>query len=529
MLLRIATAPTLEPPYNSTSQARAMDSVAAPSSMMDGTTTITTENDFGEKSMGNGSRHSDTHVKTPSSTHPGTPLEAPLTLIDQMMPPAYTRMILCFSLPSSTDPAGIIRILRQGLKATVSDIPILSGEVKWAGSSKQKGLCAIHLGCHPELVVKDLTASHLGFSDLRANNFPPSELNGDILCAHPGFPQQRIDLPILAIQASFIEGGMLLGLCIHHLALDGVGITTFLKVLAENCRVFQGQRGEAASKVQIPAALFDRTPLMQGSGNGLISDHPEYTILPRSLTGPPAFLLKSTQSAIFYFSRPALTALKSAASPANCSYSPPSEVRWVSTNDAISALVWRSVMAASYAANRISADAPTSFSLAINGRQRCDPPLPQDWLGNAILYSRADRQLTALFAPNNLADLAVQVRKSVAKVDSAHIKDVVQLLSSLPDISLIKPSCLSDVLGTDAFLTSWWSMSLYQIDWESAFGGRCESVRVPDKGLLPGLQIVLPEVEESKGGGCEIMIVLEEEVMERLREDEVWMKYAEAR
>lgn len=33
----------------------------------------------------------------------------------------------------------------------------------------------------------------------------------------------------------------------------------------------------------------------------------------------------------------------------------------------------------------------------------------------------------------------------------------------------------------------------------------------------------------AKGGGCEIMIVLEEEVMERLREDEVWTKYTEAR
>ena len=62
-------------------------------------------------------------------------------------------------------------------------------------------------------------------------------------------------------------------------------------------------------------------------------------------------------------------------------------------------------------------------------------------------------------------------------------------------------------------MTSWWSMSLYKIDWEGAFGGRCESARVPDKGLLPGLQIVLPQMEESRGGGCEVMIVLEEEVM----------------
>ncbi|SLM40163.1 hypothetical protein LPUS_01350 [Lasallia pustulata] len=137
------------------------------------------------------------------------------------MPPAYTRMILCFSLPSGTGILYAIHILRDGLRATVSDIPILSGEVKWACPSKQKGLRAIHVGRRPELVVKDLTASHLGFADLHATYFPPSELDGDILCAQPGFPQQWIDLPILATQATFINGGLLLGICVYHLARRG--------------------------------------------------------------------------------------------------------------------------------------------------------------------------------------------------------------------------------------------------------------------------------------------------------------------
>lgn len=494
-----------------------------------GTTANATEKGLTDKIMTSGSVHSTAPLETNGATHASAPLETPLTLIDQIMPPAYTRMILCFSLPSGTDTIDVVHILRQGLNATVSDIPILSGEVKWAGPSKQKGLRAIHLGGHPELIVKDLTASHLSLPDLRAKHFPPSELNGNILCAQPGFPQQRTDLPVLAAQASFIEGGMLLGLCIYHLALDGIGITTVLKVLAENCRKLRESSGQAPSKSQLPAELFDRTPLMHASGDGLISDHPEYFVLPSAPNGPPPFLLKRTQSAIFYIPRPALVALKTTASPVNCTPTGASDVKWISTNDAINALVWRSVMAAGYAANRVSADALTSFSLAIDGRARSDPPLPPDWLGNASLYSRANSPLRTLLAHDNLADLAVAVRKSIAKVDSAHIRNVVQMLTCLPAISLIMPYCLGDIMGTHAFVTSWWSMSLYKIDWKIAFGGRCESVRVPNEGLLPGLQIVLPEMEESKGRGCEVMIVLEEEVMQRLREDEVWMKYAEAR
>lgn len=500
-----------------TSQITASYNGTMPSRMLNGTIANVMENGFTDKCL------------RPGTTHASAPVEIPLTLIDQIMPPAYTRMILCLSLPSGTDNPDIIRILRQGLKTTVSDIPILSGEVKWASSSKQKGLRAIHVGSHPELIIKDLTASHLGFADLHAEHFPPSELDGDVLCAQPGFPQQRTDLPVLAIQANFIEGGLLLVICIYHLALDGAGIITVLKVLAENCRNFRDPIGQTSSKVQLPAELFDRSPLMHGSGHGLRSEHPEYAVLPSSPAGPPPFLLKATQSAIFYLSPSALAALKAAACPVNCTQNTPTDFNWISTHDGISALVWRSVLAATYAANKISADVLTSFSLAVDGRARSDPPLRPDWLGNASLYSRADSPLPTLLAPDNFADLAVAVRKSIAKVDSAHIKDVIQLLTSLPDISLIMPYCLGDILGTHAFVTSWWSMSLYDIDWESALGGTCESIRVPDKGLMPGLQIVLPRVEESRGGGCEIMIVLEEEVMQRLREDEMWMKYAVAR
>ncbi|KAA6411123.1 MAG: hypothetical protein FRX48_05435 [Lasallia pustulata] len=285
------------------------------------------------------------------------------------MPPAYTRMILCFSLPSGTGILYAIHIMRDGLRATVSDIPILSGEVKWACPSKQKGLRAIHVGRRPELVVKDLTASHLGFADLHATYFPPFELDGDILCAQPGFPQQWIGLPILATQATFINGG----------------ITTVLKILAENCRNFRTPYGQSSSKVQLPPELFDRAPLMYDSGHGLTSDHAEYVVLPSSPTGPPPFLLKSTQSAIFYLSPSALAALKTAASPVPGNQNRSSEPKWNSTHDAISALVWRSVLTATYAVRQISADALTSISLAVDGRARNDPPLRPDWLGNVTL------------------------------------------------------------------------------------------------------------------------------------------------
>ena len=71
---------------------------------------------------------------------------------------------------------------------------------------------------------------------------------------------------------------------------------------------------------------------------------------------------------------------------------------------------------------------------------------------------------------------------------------------------LIPHSMCADLLGRSTIITSWACFPLYEYEWGSAFGGKCERVRAPRGGMFSGLQTVLPMPPERLGGGCEVMI-----------------------
>lgn len=67
---------------------------------------------------------------------------------------------------------------------------------------------------------------------------------------------------------------------------------------------------------------------------------------------------------------------------------------------------------------------------------------------------------------------------------------------------------------------------MYNFDWGTALGGKCERVRTVASGMFNGMPVVLPELTKEMGGGLEVVVGLEDDVMERLKRDELWMMYA---
>ena len=78
---------------------------------------------------------------------------------------------------------------------------------------------------------------------------------------------------------------------------------------------------------------------------------------------------------------------------------------------------------------------------------------------------------------------------------------------NVPDYRRLIPRSMSaDLLGRDTIITSWACFPLYEYEWGSAFGGKCERVKVPRGGMFGRLQTVLPLLPERLGAGCEVMI-----------------------
>ena len=101
------------------------------------------------------------------------------------------------------------------------------------------------------------------------------------------------------------------------------------------------------------------------------------------------------------------------------------------------------------------------------------------------------------------------------------------MIDGVANPALLMPFAFTDLLQTCMTLTNWAGFAMYDFDWGKALGGRCERVRTAKSGMFDGLQVLLPGLSEEMGGGLEIVVQLDDEdTMERLKGDEVWMRFA---
>ncbi|KAI8284692.1 Trichothecene 3-O-acetyltransferase TRI101 [Colletotrichum sp. SAR11_57] len=89
----------------------------------------------------------------------------------------------------------------------------------------------------------------------------------------------------------------------------------------------------------------------------------------------------------------------------------------------------------------------------------------------------------------------------------------------------LAPTMFLDMPGNHMLQSSWREFPFYDIEWGSAFGEKILAVRPPSVGVTHTMQIVLPD---PKKGGIEVFVGVEHEAMERLLNDPVWRKYAQA-
>lgn len=101
------------------------------------------------------------------------------------------------------------------------------------------------------------------------------------------------------------------------------------------------------------------------------------------------------------------------------------------------------------------------------------------------------------------------------------------MIDGVANPSLLLPFAFTDLLKTCMMLTNWAGFPMYDFDWGDALGGKCERVRTASSGMFDGLQVLLPGLTEEMGRGLEIVVQMDDDdAMERLKGDEVWMRFA---
>lgn len=481
--------------------------------------------------------------------------------------------------------------MRSALAQTFNAIPVLAGTVICIPHASQRGSLAVTAPwrtAQDALSVKDLRETdYPTYESLRSKHFPMGDLKYDILMpgrrsmhVQTSEPLKTDERPVMLAQINIINGGMILGLIMDHTVTDGAGSITVARVWASYCR------GEDGSQLVSPECL-DRTQLMEGDESGRLEDFIEYSYRPgpnisapahgflsRIFTTPYSWIVRSLRSLfgfglsaipplrrmlrsgpardtprpepdplsgeIFFFSQAKLKELKQMASKLESD-----EISWISTNDALSCLIWCCVTAA-YKDNKLEStkdkngsvqrykhERASLFGFVINARRYLRPPLPVGFIGNVLIWGFSIEPLSTLVpTPESVTKCAHSLRREIKRYDDpTYLPRLIGGLKALPDISKVK---LSGEGYTEHIfvVNSWATQEWYDIDWGKFAGGRCERVRL-HKTKTDNFCLVMPEIKSYEGSendaGLEVILSIKEHQMKSLRENELFNRFAEWR
>jgi hypothetical protein len=456
-----------------------------------------------------------------------------LTPLEKIGPKGYLQYVFPFELHESYSPKEIGRILKVAYHAASKKLAPLACEAVPDTEAKQAGVWKLQPIDDDEfeaITLRDLRAPGafpLTFSELKAKSFPVSAFDTDTIMRRQVWPSPGERFRVSQIQANFIPGGLVLGWSILHMFGDATTFHVWTQVWAEECK--RAQNLDILDPIQLPEAMFkDREMLMEPSGRnaGHLEDHKEYTLLPFTPQGaPPKMVSKNHRGQVFYFSREALQALKDEARPDNATST--TTQKWISTNDALSALLWRTVMAVQFPLDTLEGDPESTFNIAIDGRSRTNPPVHPQTLGCFLEYVALSLPIREMLSSLSLADIALEVRRAVARADGEWTDDITTLIDKhVGDVDRLVATAFLDVPGFNCVQTSWANFALYDLDWGLALGGKIQAVRSPSYGVINGLQVIFPTLPD---GGLEVLVGVEESCLDRLLHEPLWNKFAKVR
>jgi hypothetical protein len=459
-----------------------------------------------------------------------------LSTLDQNAPRVYLRYALCFAC-NSRQHTVISERLQRVAKSLVSEVPMLAGVVT---TNKQQKPTSVTVTPNQ---IEEFTATitHLegytqSYQDLCHSGFAPRHIK-DVHLTPLANVLEGNHSPSCAIQANFIDGGLILVIELHHAVADINGVSTILRLMSEGLppRIFDHNDLRSEATVVSEA----RSRLSQGSGA------PAFLCLARNISqrmeqsrqyqhqqfhpnnrddtttvssnGNPNN--PSTCAAIFTFRLDTLLQVtemlnsrRTVRSNLNSTTSSPTTTTTtdnLTPREVLIAILWRAYVRTTNPSTHDN-DARTSISFPINLRPILNPPLNPYYLGNASLPALANSSLTSLTTPYNLSTLE-QTANIVHSAASAQSSDL--LVRSR--ISLLN----SESPGRDWVPTP----QLVVHDWSSSMPAMMEG-QTMDLGLGLGVPHAVRRVGRGVGGNEVVLLP----VNKRMRTWEVQVEVEES-
>jgi trichothecene 3-O-acetyltransferase len=275
----------------------------------------------------------------------------------------YSFITLFFDLSESTSLDAITSQLAKALSSLSVAFPWLSGRVVYVGEGAARTRTIVPHGDHIPLIVSDLSSSEgiPSMSELSEGRFPMhlldySWLLPTIATSWASDNDPSTIAPVFIVQANLLRGGGLaLSIASNHTTMDMTGLGIVVSWFAKACR------GDPFTQTEIDQGNQDRRNVIPLLGDDYIPG-PE---LDDSLLKPPPITSETTESGPSpaegckwsYISFPSLSVARIKAEASKQTVVP-----YISTDDALCALLWQRIVSARIALSSTSALDPSTSS-----------------------------------------------------------------------------------------------------------------------------------------------------------------------
>ncbi|KAF7536037.1 hypothetical protein G7054_g4908 [Neopestalotiopsis clavispora] len=469
-----------------------------------------------------------------------------LSDMDHCMPKLYVQMIEIFELPETTEEErkSIVDNLVKGLQRALFDYPILTGTLHFDNEAKR-----IVVKRRPDsaMTLHIREADDIpSFSVLDKYDFPVHILDSTKVLprqfvAENFIPTYGKDISsggpnVAGAQVTFIKGGLILGLAIPHQVCDGPGFEAFLNAWSRFSFAATTAKGADPDWLgDLPAEVPDRSimtakerpQLTAEELEGFVAKFPTIKMRDGPPAPPPAdFKMPVVKTRIWHFPKSKLQELKE-----KCSVGLEPGT-WISTYDALLAIMWRATVRAKSPLLKPSVDAPSKAVHAVNARGRAAQNINERYIGTAITIPiskllTVGQVLGDLDA--TLPILAQKVRASTNSITPDYVNDLIKYAAGSRDMRYSELD-MDWILSLDVMAFDWHTMKSYQ---KHDFGfGRPAALRWPNPGF-EGFFFVLPTRAGVRNAGedegVEVCFGLEESCFAELEKDVEFARYAKQR
>ncbi|KAL6273691.1 hypothetical protein ACE6H2_024383 [Prunus campanulata] len=231
----------------------------------------------------------------------------------------------------------------------------------------------------------------------------PDDIVSSLFSMNGVLNYEGVPKPLLAVQVTELIDGIFIGCTMNHCVVDGSSFWHFFNTWSEISR-------SGSDEIFQPPPVFDRQFL-----DGVV-DLPIHipfsdSKIPDKLN-PPISL--NYLQRVFHFSKEKTAQLKSKANAEMGTHN-------ISSLQALMAHLWRAVTRASH----LNLDQEIIYKIAVGLRQKLKPPLPKEYLGNALQGVHV-KSIAGELLQHELGWAALHINKTIASLTAEQVMKVLE-------------------------------------------------------------------------------------------------------